>query len=133
MEKNRTKIFIKYLLLNKLNYFTEFHLLKCDLPINDMLEVLEYAIPLYKLYVDYNPDFTGKFSHLFGDIANKNYEDALRCIFNCEIPNQKNIKVATILDSFSHNSFKYEFDLITLTPDSWKEQLENGKPDLFFL
>ena len=86
MEKNRTKIFIKYLLLNKLNYFTEFHLIKCNLPINDMLDVLEYATPLYKLYTDYNPGFNGKFSHLFRDIACKNYEDALRHIFNFEIP-----------------------------------------------
>lgn len=131
LEKNRTKIFVKHLLLNKLNYFTKFHLLKCDLPINEMLDILEYATPLYKLYFDYNPDFAGKFSNLFMDIACKNYEDALRRIFNFEIPNQKNIKVATIFDSFSHNSFKYEFDLISLTPDSWKEQLESEKPDLF--
>lgn len=132
LEKNRSKIFVKHLLLNKLNYFTKFHLLKCNLPINDMLDILEYATPLYKLYSDYNPDFSGRFSHLFRDIACKNYEDALRRIFNFEIPNQKNIKVATILDSFSYNSFKYEFNLISLTPDSWKEQLESEKPDLFF-
>ena len=132
LEKNRTKIFVKHLLLNKLNYFTKFHLLKCDLPIGDMLDILEYATPLYKLYFDHNPDFAGKFSHLFRDIACKNYEDALRRIFNFEIPNQKDIKVATIFDSFSHNSFKYEFDLISVTPDSWKEQLESEKPDLFF-
>lgn len=132
LEKNRTKIFVKHLLLNKLNYFTKFHLLKCDLPISDMMDILEYATPLYRLYFDYNPDFAGKFSNLFRDIACKNYEDALRRIFNCEIPNQKSIKVATIFDSFSHNSFKYEFDLISLTPDSWREQLESEKPDLFF-
>lgn len=132
LEKNKTKIFIKHLLLNKLNYFTKFHLLKCNLAINDMLDILEYATPLYRLYFDYNPDFAGKFSHLFKDIACKNYEDALRRIFNFEIPNQKSIKVATIFDSFSYNSFKYEFDLISLTPDSWREQLESEKPDLFF-
>ena len=132
LEKDRSKIFVKHLLLNKLNYFTKFHLLKCDLPINDMLDILEYATPLYRLYFDYNPDFAGKFSNLFRNIACKNYEDALRRIFNFEIPNQKNIKVATIFDSFSHNSFKYEFDLISLTPDSWKEMLESEKPDLFF-
>lgn len=132
LEKNKSKIFVKHLLLNKLNYFTEFHLLKCNLAINDMLDILEYATPLYRLYFDYNPDFAGKFSHLFRDIACKNYEDALRRIFNYEIPNQNNIKVATIFDSFSHNSFKYEFDLITLNPDSWKDQFESEKPDLFF-
>ena len=58
-----------------------------------MLDILEYATPLYRLYFDYNPDFNGKFSDLFKDIAGKNYEAALRRIFNFEIPNQKNIKV----------------------------------------
>lgn len=131
IEKNKSGIFKKYMLLNKLNYFTEYHLLKSDLPTCDLLEVLEYSSPLYKLYMDYNPHFSGKFSQLFSYIAEKNFEDALSYIFNNEVPNQKDIKVATILDSFSHNSFKHEFDLITLTPDSWKEQLESQKPDLF--
>lgn len=130
-EKNKAGIFKKYLLLDKLNYFINSHLLKSDLSISDLLEVLEYASPLFKLYIDYNPNFGGKFSQLFSYIAEKNFEDALSYIFNNEIPNQKDIKVATILDSFSHNSFKHEFDLLTLTPDSWKEQLESQKPDLF--
>ena len=65
LEKDRL-IFVKHLLLNKLNYFTKFYLLKCDLHINDMLDILEYATHLYGLYFDYNPDFTGKFSHLSG-------------------------------------------------------------------
>lgn len=129
--KNKLEIFKKYLLLNKLNYFIEFHLLKSDLSISDLLEVLKYASPLFKLYLDYNPNFEGKFSKLFRYIAEKNFEDALSYIFNKDIPNQKDIKVATILDSFSHNSFKYELDLVTLNPDSWKEQLESQKVDLF--
>lgn len=132
IDKYKSYIFKKYLLLNKLNYFTEFHLLESNLPVNDLLDVLEYAAPLYKLYINYNPNFNGKFSQLFKYIANKNYEDALRCIFKFNVSNQKKIKVATILDSFSHYSFKYEFDLIVLNPDSWKKQFESEKPDLFF-
>ena len=131
IDKDKSYIFKKYLLLDKLNYFTKFHLLKADLSVGDLLDVLEYATHLYKLYLDYNPDFNGEFSQLFNNIAKKNYEDALRCIFNYSLPNQRSIKVATILDPFSNNSFKYEFDSITLTPDSWKEQFESKKPDLF--
>ncbi|MER2013111.1 MAG: glycosyltransferase [Methanobrevibacter sp.] len=130
--KDKQHIFKKYLLLDKLNNFTRFHLLKSDLSIDDLMDVLKYGTPLFELYMNYNPDFSGEFSRLFNHIANKNYEDALRCIFNFNIPNQKNIKVATILDPFSNNSFRYEFDSIAITPDSWKEQFEIEKPSLFF-
>ena len=132
IEKDKSHIFKKHLLLDKLNYFTQLHLLKSDLSTSDLMDVLEYGTPLFKSYMDYNPNFNGKFSKLFNNIANKNYEDALRYIFNSNIPNQKNIKIATILDPFSKNSFQYEFDSIDLTPDSWKEQFESEKPVLFF-
>lgn len=96
IDKNKSKIFKKYLLLNKLEYFTEFHLLKSELSCGDLLEVLEYASPLFKAYMNYNLNFNGKFSQLFKYIADGNFEDALNYIFNSTLPNQKDIKVATI-------------------------------------
>lgn len=42
------------------------------------------------------------------------------------------IKVASILDEFSYNSFRYECDLISLNYSTWKEQIEAHQPDLFF-
>lgn len=44
----------------------------------------------------------------------------------------KEITVAVILDEFSYNSFKDEFIPIVLTPQNWKEQFDQCKPDLFF-
>jgi len=43
----------------------------------------------------------------------------------------KDIKVAIILDEFSHNCFKYEFNAITIEPSNWLETFETRKPDLF--
>lgn len=44
----------------------------------------------------------------------------------------KDITVASILDEFSYNSFKYECDLISLTPQTWRRQFEENQPDIFF-
>lgn len=42
------------------------------------------------------------------------------------------LSVAVILDEFSFNSFKNEFNAIALTPENWRQQFELHKPDLFF-
>jgi hypothetical protein len=44
----------------------------------------------------------------------------------------KNIKVAIILDEFSYNGFKYEFDAIPLEPTNWLEIMQTEKPDMLF-
>lgn len=41
------------------------------------------------------------------------------------------IRVASILDEFSFNCFRYECNLLSLNPRGWKEQMEEFKPDLF--
>ena len=43
----------------------------------------------------------------------------------------REIRVAIVCDEFTYNSFKYEFDPIVLNPDSWKQQLEGQRPDIF--
>ncbi len=43
----------------------------------------------------------------------------------------KDIKVAVILDEFSYNCFKYEFNTITVEPSNWFDIFETEKPDLF--
>lgn len=42
------------------------------------------------------------------------------------------IKVAFISDQFTYDSFKYEFEIIELSPDNWLNKFEEEKPDLFF-
>lgn len=44
----------------------------------------------------------------------------------------KDIKVAIILDEFSYNGFKYEFDAIPLEPTNWLEIMQTEKPDMLF-
>ena len=42
------------------------------------------------------------------------------------------IKVALISDQFTHDSFKFEFEVIEISPENWFEKFEKEKPDLFF-
>lgn len=45
--------------------------------------------------------------------------------------NLKDIKIAVILDEFSYNSYKHEFNAITFDPSNWFEIFETEKPELF--
>ncbi len=51
---------------------------------------------------------------------------------NSMLPNLTDINVAVIMDSFSYNSYKMEFNAYALEPDSWKTVFEENKIDLFF-
>ncbi|AJD01202.1 FkbM family methyltransferase [Campylobacter lari] len=45
----------------------------------------------------------------------------------------KNIKIACIMDEFTYTSFKYECDLLQLSPENWKKEVTTFKPDLLFV
>ncbi|EJA9305656.1 FkbM family methyltransferase [Campylobacter lari] len=45
----------------------------------------------------------------------------------------KNIKIACIMDEFTYTSFKYECDLLQLSPGNWKNEVATFKPDLLFI
>ena len=51
---------------------------------------------------------------------------------NLEPQKLKDIKVAVIVDEFTYNSFKEEFNTVVIEPDNWLELFEKEKPDLFF-
>ena len=42
------------------------------------------------------------------------------------------IKVALISDQFTHDSFKFEFNIIEIKPENWFEIFEKETPDIFF-
>lgn len=44
----------------------------------------------------------------------------------------KDIKVAMVVDEFTYESFRHECNAIYLSPDNWRQTLEQNKPDLFF-
>lgn len=43
-------------------------------------------------------------------------------------PRKSDLSIAVIMDKFSFDCFKYEANLITFTPENWKEVLGNKKP-----
>lgn len=52
--------------------------------------------------------------------------------FKFERKNKK-LKVASILDRFSYDAFKYECDLFQISPENWRQELENFNPDMLFI
>ena len=51
----------------------------------------------------------------------------------CYTRKNKNLKVACILDEFSYKSFKYECDLLQITPDNWENEMEGFNPDFLLV
>ncbi|WP_051998688.1 hypothetical protein [Listeria grandensis] len=49
------------------------------------------------------------------------------------IQNLKQLKVACILDEFSHTCFSKEMDLITFSPENWRRILEQERPDMLLV
>ncbi|HEB9312194.1 TPA: FkbM family methyltransferase, partial [Campylobacter coli] len=45
----------------------------------------------------------------------------------------KNMKIACIMDEFTYTSFKYECDLLQLSPENWRNEITAFKPDLLFI
>jgi spore maturation protein CgeB/glycosyltransferase involved in cell wall biosynthesis len=46
---------------------------------------------------------------------------------------KKRLRVAVIMDEFTFNSYYYECDIKQLTPNNWKSELEEFKPELLFV
>lgn len=118
----KLRIFKQYLLPQKLNYFLISRLFKSDLSVCEILELLIHATALFKLCGDVN---SGK-THVFNFISNGDYESVLKVIFGDSIPKHHDIKVISNVDSF-----KSECDLVELQYDSWLNQFESEKPQLF--
>lgn len=49
------------------------------------------------------------------------------------VPRRSEIRAAVILDEFSHRGFKFEWSLLSLTRETWKQQLERERVDLLFV
>ncbi len=132
IQNNMSDEFKQLLLSSKVDHIVRECILKCNLPVSDMMDVLIHSMPLFKTALNYGIDMDENIAQLAICIADRDFENALRKIYGENIPKQRNIKVAAILDQFSHDSFKYEFELIDVLPDSWFDQFETEKPDLFF-
>jgi len=54
-------------------------------------------------------------------------------LFKKNIDFSTTLKMASIMDEFTYNSFKYECNLLQVTPENWKKELEYFKPEIFFI
>jgi spore maturation protein CgeB/ubiquinone/menaquinone biosynthesis C-methylase UbiE len=78
----------------------------------------------------------GRKAHVFklveeriGEIKKEMASGALRS----PVPRRTDLKIATIMDRFTYDCFKYEANLITFTPQNWQQLLSRGRPDLLFV
>lgn len=129
--KNKTKIFVKNILFEKLEQFVKKSLLKCNIPITQMIEILNYAKPLFKLCLKYHNVIDSNFALLYEYISKGNFENALQFIYHLNIPKQHEIKILTLCDQYTYQSFKYECDLIQINSKNYINQFELEEPDLF--
>lgn len=129
--ENKVDLFKYYILFNKLNYFLKQHLMICNLSTNEIVDILEYSAPLFKLCVMDNTNINGPFAKLFEYIANKDYENALIIIQGeCSLI-QNDIKIVSNLNQKDYSSFKYEDNFINCTEKNWFNQFDEEKPDIF--
>ncbi|AJC84182.1 FkbM family methyltransferase [Campylobacter peloridis] len=63
----------------------------------------------------------------------KNIKFKKKQIFKYTFKTLKSIKIACIMDEFTYTSFKYECDLLQLSPGNWKNEVATFKPDLLFI
>lgn len=128
--ENKVDIFKYYILFNKLNYFLKQHLMVCNLSTNDIIDILEYATPLFKLCMT-NDNVNGPFEELFEYIANKDYENALRFVHGENSLIQNEIKIICNLNAEKCISWKSEINIINLSLGDWFNQFDKEKPEFF--
>lgn len=60
-------------------------------------------------------------------------EKAAEFSFDTKAQSLKELKIACVMDRFTLDSYKYECNLLELTPDNWKAEIDNFQPDLLFI
>lgn len=53
--------------------------------------------------------------------------------FNLRVSNLRELRVACIMDRFSYDCFSPECQLLQLTPDNWREEINSFDPDMLFI
>ena len=61
------------------------------------------------------------------------YGDEKSALFRTECNELKKLKVAAIMDAFTLGNFRSECELLEVTAENWQSQLDEFRPDLFFL
>jgi len=53
--------------------------------------------------------------------------------FSFQTSSLKDLKIASIMDEFTYNSFKYECNVMQVSPDNWQNEMQEQKPDIVFI
>ena len=122
LDKNKTDLFKHYLLVTKLRHVLVDHIMKCNLPSNEILEILQYVKPLFKLYIDYGGLIPENLI-VFKDIAYGNFENAMKFIQGENTPELSEINCIISTNSSVEGCMELS--------DDWLNQFETVKPELF--
>lgn len=126
-EKNMQNAFIKEILCDRLNYFTDNYLLDYKFNIKSLLEILEYSRPLFEICAKHKDGLSPLFKH----ISQGEFEDAMPLIFNENIPRLNEIKIAALCNPIVYDSFRFECELTLLNNSTYYDELKNENFDLF--
>jgi glycosyltransferase involved in cell wall biosynthesis len=101
---------------------------------NSFRSLIMLPFHLYRDYVEFNEHRKIVFNSV---VKNKSVVESLT-IKNknknkIDISSLKELKIASIMDEFTFNSFKAECDLFQLTPQNWHQELLSFKPNLVFI
>ena len=130
LDKDKSDIFKNHLLFYKLNNFLRC-LINSNLSVSDVLDLLIYSSPLFRL----NNKYEGNFVPLFEYISNKDYENALRFIYGEDTLNQNDIKIVSNMEILKEECYFIELknDYLNFKEDLdlFLNKLNDKKPHLF--
>ena len=132
ISKNKMDFFINNILFARLNYLIN-HILRDELKIKDILDMLCFSRPLFELFIKKNSAYSKNIFPMFENISQGNFEKVLYLIFGEDIPKQADIKIVYLCDDDTFELLRYECNLIKLNFKNWLNQFETEKPDLFLL
>lgn len=67
------------------------------------------------------------------DYVKQLQESHAQNVFTLKAKSLKELRMAVIMDQFTLESYRPECQLLEITPDNWREEIETFKPDLLFI
>ncbi len=97
-----------------------------------IVKTTDKILNVLKFFKSYLKRFKNK-KKLSLPLTYNEYSETINSKFHKNKPKKlKDIKIAVILDEFSYNCLKHEFNAIPIDPYNWFEKFESEKPELFF-
>ena len=125
IDKNKVDIFAHYLLITKLQHFLFDQIKLSNLPADDILELLQYAKPLYDTFLNFG-GFLPENLDVFKDISEGRYEKVFEFIYG-DVP--KPDEDTQNIYSFQDTQISTEIDLSYMRP--LKREKVQGKFNAF--